>query len=544
MNIDETDAAADLITAVDRLPEAAERRQSLRRRTSKDRRRGITKSVGLEISPSGVAMAVIETNEASGAKNLIVDRIDFSPDSGPARGDWKDGTLLYALIDLTVKHQLSGQAVRVGIGGDPCMTRVVAGPNEEVDGEVLELKERTDRYIGMGRGDKVCCETSMRIDAKRKRVWVTVAMRNAVDEIAAAIQTAGMRLIHMEHTMLVLCRLLQAYQCDTSEPVLLVVDDMGRLDLGISYRGQLLLDYRPAMPDNSVSDGAIVQRHITCLRRYVASQVQRDTREMNRIFVLGTSSRFSSLNRNLDDQISLNRCDFPIAELCEGLETEDEISFDSGVITSIGMARHAAEDGMSKPEHNLMSTLNTQTRVPWMALIRTTWPIAASIAAAIVLTLASVQSSSRLGLLESKIEALSSASVEVARMRLVLEKHLQRDQQVQRLKNGLTKPVWSRVLWQTGSILPKGVWLDSLSFDNGGSVQLVGASYSDQAVYSYIDQLKQSGIFSRVVLVATSAIRVSNGPAYRFEISAEVDHASPKAVDAVAVAEGRKRPHG
>ena len=179
----------DLLNAADRQPAILERRQSSKRRVKRDRRRGIRRSVGLDISPSGIAIAVLEKS-GEDAK-LIVQRITFPADSGPTRGDWNDSTLLDSLTEIAAKYNLGGQAVSVGLGGTPCVTRVVAGDNDHVDNEITELAGRTQRYIGMGLGEKVSCETSTPIDAKRKRVCVTIAMREVVDAVANAIDSAA-----------------------------------------------------------------------------------------------------------------------------------------------------------------------------------------------------------------------------------------------------------------------------------------------------------------------------------------------------------------
>ncbi|WP_145419259.1 PilN domain-containing protein [Planctomycetes bacterium K23_9] len=519
-----TETARDLLDAANLEGATIERRRSPRQKVRRDRRKGVERSVAMEISPSGIALVIVETNAEQQTSKMIIDRVRFPRDCGPSLGNWTDRTLSETLCEIAAKHQLSGQAVKICLGGAPCVTRVVVGANDDVDSEVADLKERTDRYIGMGRGEKVSCETSARIDAKRKRVWVTVAVRVVVDAIAEAIRSAGMRLAHMEHTMLVLCQILHDYEKDTTEPVLLIVDELGRMDLGISYAGQLLLDYRPAMPDRSVAEGAIVQRHIKCLRRYIWSQMPDIDASLSNIFVTGTESERAALYKSLDDQQELHRHHFPLQELCAGFEIEGEVSEDPGVMAAIGLARSSAES-IAGTRNNLVSTLVANYRIPWKSVFRSTWPIAASIVLALVLALSANHHRKVATQIEHQIDHLSSTDTEVRRMRFLIDQHRHRNAQVESIERNIHDPRWAHVLWETGALLPHGAWLDSVHINHSGETHIVGASFTSEAIYDYIDQLKATGVYDSVVLDATSLSRVGNGPAYRFEISAQINHA-------------------
>lgn len=512
----------DLLGAANVAASVVERR-SVKRRVKRDRRKGVQRSIALEISPSGIALAIVEKCEETNTEKLILNRVPFPPESGPARGDWSDGTLRQGLADLVAEHQLSGQAVSVGLGGDPCMTRVVVGENDEVDVEVAELKERTDRYIGMGRGEKVSCDVTTRIDAKRKRAWITVALRDVVDEIAASVRAAGLRMARMEHTMLVLCRVLHEHQRDTKEPVLLVVDELGRIDLGISYEGRLLLDYRPAMPDKSASEGSIVQRHIKCLRRYIWSQMPTVDASLSSIYVTGTKDNHASLASSFDEQRDFQFEHFPIHEMCEGLQVEGELTEDSGLLAAIGLARQTKQESTEVKQNDLMSTLRATNRIPWVKLARHAWPVAASAIIAMSLLLVSNHDRKMAAKIEERIEALSTRNAEVRRMRFVLTQQEQRSKQVEVIATSIGQANWTQVIWKTGSMLPPNTWLESVDIDRTGSMRLAGGSFTDKAIYEYIRQLKETGIYSSVALDGTSISRVGNKQTYRFELSAKLN---------------------
>ncbi|MCS7465448.1 PilN domain-containing protein [Stieleria sp. ICT_E10.1] len=523
----------DLLKAADREPATLERRQSPRRRVRRDRRKGVSRTVGMDVSPSGIAIAVVE--KSGGESKLIVERIAFPADSGPRQGDWSDSTLTDALNELASKYNLGGQAVTVGLGGNPCVTRVVAGDNEEVDNEIRELTHRTQRYIGMGLGSKVSCQSTHRIDAKRKRVCVTIAIRQMVDAIAAAVQSAGMRLAHLEHSMLVLCRILHAYEKDSQVPVLFMVEELGRVDLGISYQGRLLLDYRPAIPEASVTHGSIVQRHLKCLRRYIHAQLPTASADLSTLFVTQTHSDHESLDQSLDEPSILGRQRFPMEELCEGFQVQGELSEDSGTIAAIGLARLNNDARFAEETNDLVSTLRTGRRVQWVPLIQYTWPITLAASIALALFLIGQHTRRLAHRTEAQIETLTLQNAQGNRIRLTLQRRMQRAEQVDALAAGIPTRDWADVFLTAGRSLPQGSWLESVRIENDETVRISGASYSGEAVYTYIDRLKQTGMFLHVALESTSATRNSVGAQYRFQVSAIVQpKQQPKSSSRVA----------
>ncbi len=217
-----------LIAAIDRQPDAFERRMSGRRHRGQDRRRRVASSIGIEVSPSGVSLAIIQETKGDKEYSLTTDHVAFEPTSGPYQGDWSTSELCAVLTALSEKHKLSGQAVSVGLGGEPCVTRAWKGDNEEVDASIRELTERSHRYLSLGHGEKVCCYAEKPIDAKRKRAWVTVARRGVIDAVALAVGKAGMRLTRLEHSLSALCQAIGHTGYDSQQPVLVVTTGFGR----------------------------------------------------------------------------------------------------------------------------------------------------------------------------------------------------------------------------------------------------------------------------------------------------------------------------
>ncbi|OYP34425.1 PilN domain-containing protein [Rhodopirellula sp. MGV] len=514
----------DLLTAIGQDRAIVERRSGprsgdgfgMRHGRRFDRRKRTKRTVGLEISPAGIALAysekAISDGTAESQDRLVLDRVSFPADSGPARGDWNDGTLQTHLSELVQRHGLAGQAVYCAIGGHACVTRVLSGTDQHVDNELTELAARTERYIGMGLGEKVRTEYTQRIDAKRKRVWVTVAMRDVVEAISAATRSTGLRLANLEHTMVVLCRVLHTCGRDDNEPVLLVIDDLGRMDLGISYKGRLLLDYRPALLDKSIEQGEVIQRHLKCLRRYVQSQVPEAPSDLQTVYVASISETNDAADRS----------PFPFDDLCEKLSVDSDLTPDSSVIAAIGLVRSQIEASNANESNNLVATLRSDHKLPWAKLLTSTWPIIAAAVVTFALLALDLRLSSRIEQISLQIDSYLDEVDASEELRATLTSRIEYANEVRQLSESVHKPRWAETIWAIGNDLPNRVWLESIQFHTDNSVMVVGISRSDDGVFEYLRRLRSCPLLTRVALQSTSAHRGISTTEVRFEVSAEL----------------------
>lgn len=532
--------ADDLLYATGNEPAPDRRKKETRVRH--DRRARETKAVGLEVSPNGISLSFVVGE--GGERQLTTRHIVFEEGSGPRRGDFSDGTLDSILAELSTKHQLAGQTVSIALGGDPCVTRFLTGSNEEVDIELEELKTRTARYAGMGLGEKVSCQTTKSLDARRKRVWVTVARRDFVEAVAKAVQNAGMRVSRIEHTMVVLSRLLNLLAKDEQGPVLMVVDELGRINLGISFRGRLMLDYRPAMPDASVSRGSIVQRHLKCLRRYIQARLPEVAGELENVYFTGLGDDCDALCASLNEQSDLTACRFPLEQIYGELTVDGEVSEAPGVLASVSLATYSFFFESDKSVNDLASTLHTTGRLPWLKLMACSWPLALAASLAIALFGFGALQNSAVRQAEAQIEALSLRRVEANATRLNLQRSRERDEHVQALSAQLPKPGWALVVWKVGKSLPDRMWLESMEFNHQKNVRIVGAGYADQAVFEFIDRLRASGLFTRVALDGTSSIRGKDATTFQFELSARLGKRSDHTPEPQVASELTENPNG
>jgi hypothetical protein len=66
--------------------------------------------------------------------------------------------------------------------------------------------------------------------------------------------------------------------------------------------------------------------------------------------------------------------------------------------------------------------------------------------------------------------------------------------------------------------MPDDVWLDRLSFQDGHSAALSGASYTDGGVYDFVGYLKQVPEIAEIALEGTGVGQSATGPTTSFNL--------------------------
>jgi hypothetical protein len=89
--------------------------------------------------------------------------------------------LTAALRTLVVDERLTGAKVRIALGGEFCVTRVVTGPTEDVRREFAELENRSLRYLTLGPGRKSLSRCFQQLDARHQHAMLTVSSQRTLD---------------------------------------------------------------------------------------------------------------------------------------------------------------------------------------------------------------------------------------------------------------------------------------------------------------------------------------------------------------------------
>ncbi|QDT15831.1 hypothetical protein [Alienimonas californiensis] len=530
-------------------------------RRRRDRRSGARRTLGLELSANGLSLAVTIRDGAAPAggapassEHADPHRKDakfygpagferftagsrtvcrfrpWPPGCGPTEPGYTREVLAEAFAAATAAlgsagHSLSGAPVDVALGGSLCVTRVLTVTNEEAGREAAALADRAGRYLGLGRGEKTCVTAEERLDAKTRRVRVTVAPRQVAADVLRVLSDAGLRAGRIEHTLAVLSAGLHARGLDGDRPVLLLAAEGDRLDVAVAHRGRLLLDYRPvgsrtaADVDEATAAGALgdeaLLRHQKRIRRYVANQLRGQpggaqffadadaadnaatghAAEM-RTYVTGGAAVTSRLSAELDPRPDLAVGPHPAPA---GVDFAASAPPDGGsaggtavvwsvgaavspgplaaVLLACGAAAGLEDAGALSARGDLSAAVRPGGGVPWKDLARVGWPVAAALALTVGLWGAAWRSNTGLSSLENAVN-LAKTDADMAswlRGKLIDAEELKRRAARLAQTRG-TGPVWVPALAGAGSALverdggtsgggaaPRRAWLEAFT---------------------------------------------------------------------------------
>jgi Tfp pilus assembly protein PilN len=313
---------------------------------------------------------------------------------------------------------------------------------------------------------------------------------------------------------------------DSTEPVMLLGNNRGRPELGVSYRGQLLLDYRPAsiapefMKRTDFLVGGIISKQIKCVRRYLQSQLPRGTGELSKVCLPSETGLSPVVAEELDDMHSLVTVPLPRRTLLKHVGLPDTTEVNSWeVFTAVWLA---TEDEPADTIHaDLMGSLKKKTDVSVMEVAKLVWPIAATLLLALGAHLSVMWKSAAVSRVDARVEQLQPKRIEYTRLQQELGKLDRRMAAVKSVESALQPSDWNNVVKFAGRALPQGTWLRTIEIVDGQMVALSGSSFTDEAIYEYVEKLRDSKLFSRVTLDGTRSTRTATGPAFEFDVSTQ-----------------------
>ncbi|MBI1314717.1 hypothetical protein GC176_25775 [bacterium] len=431
--------------------------------------------------------------------------------------------LAAALTTLATEEKLQGVPIVVSLSNDYCVTRVVSGDNDQVRQEVKELTERSSGYISLGVGEKLAAISETAIDARQKRVWVTVANQNVLEALDRVFSTAKLRIVRIEHSLAALCRMVNHTGDDEESPVILIdLVDSG-VDVGISHRGQLLLDYRPSGEQARDSIGVIVSRHTKRLQRYV-NRLLRSNVHVSKMYVCGQTDDVIHLCEQFSELISADDIELRLLEpsliSCDWQIAEDA-KHDSALTAGLGTLLEQTGEAGDNEYPNLLDPLLRQRKQPTLkSLLKFGWPMLVPMIAALLLSLTtggetylSDELAAELTQLEEDVAEVEHLEMEARSARTTLT-HLETIAS----RSGIAP--WQRLLGQVGKSMPRGVWMESFAVDANGEITITGTSLSEDGVFDFVRHLQNVPQVWNVALESTRPTSVTGGPATTFSVRA------------------------
>lgn len=96
----------------------------------------------------------------------------------------------------------------------------------------------------------------------------------------------------------------------------------------------------------------------------------------------------------------------------------------------------------------------------------------------------------------------------------------QRNEIIEQLSKNRSVPV--KTLDEISALLPVGVWLHAMSM-SGGSINLDGSGFTNTDIVSFVDNMKNSKMFTDVFLQESKSTEVDKIPLYTFKLTLKLE---------------------
>jgi hypothetical protein len=256
------------------------------KKPKKIKRRQLACKVAIEISHSEFRVIVVDKKE-NGRCEVRGYRSQWLHQGPGLHHEQGVAELAKALLPVVEQENLAGGSVHVALSSDFCVTRVIAGETDRILSELRSLRDRSAHYLSLGAGAKAISQSIRALDAKNSQAWLTVTNQNTLNHLNEGLEQAGLFADFIEHSMVANCRALGKIGGDSASPAIIIEPNDRGVDLGISYRGQLLFDYRPGGVGSKETIVQIVEQHLERIQRYCARFFRFAGGELNRVFLVG-----------------------------------------------------------------------------------------------------------------------------------------------------------------------------------------------------------------------------------------------------------------
>ena len=488
------------------------------------KKNGPKRIVAFELSSSDLVCAIVEQPESGGASRLRWQRLPWRKEAASLSTPEGAEELAAALTSVVASEKLAGATCRFALGAEFCVTRVVAGTNDQVQKELRSLEQRSSHYLSLGNGEKSFTRSTRAIDAKRSQGWMTVTNQKTLESITTAAKDAGLKVASIEHSLVTLSRAVGRTQRDAESPVIIIHLNSRGVDMGVSYQGRLLLDYRPGGLSAKEHLAETVTQHLDRIQRYCSQHFQFTSEQITRVIVCGETAELQKTQEQFALSGKLTAEIVDPRNVCQDWHYDGVTSSDAWLLPLFGSLASSLETAEAVDSPDLMDPVRLRHREPLSPLlIKFGWPIAAAVLVTLLIYGASFyQQRCAAGLETAAMESKNKLElIAVRQMELAVTDAKIR--YLTRIQGSLSRPMWHDFLAQIGVCLPKGVWLESLQVDREGRVAFSGPSFSENGVYEFVEHLKKARVVTNVALEGTRAVQLANGPATLFDVKCNLN---------------------
>lgn len=488
----------------------------------KVKRRQLPCTVAVEISRDELVMVIVEPKPDE-SREVRGYRVCWRHESTGLDSDGGMAELAQALEALAVKEKLIGGSVHVSLSSDFCVTRVLAGETDRMMADLRGQRERSANYLSLGAGVKVVSESIRALDVKNSQAWLTVTNRETLERVVAAMESAGLFPELVEHSIVAMCRAVGRMGGDLAGPVIIIEPNEKGVELGVSYRGQLLFDYRPGGIHSKAHVAEIVERHLERIQRYSKRYFRFASGQITRVFLVGAQEDTEAVRAQFANSTRLSAEVLVPAALCSEWQCGENLKSDPDFVAAMGSALiDGARLALPPNERgfpDLMDAYRNSHREPlWPGVRRHLWPVAAAAVVGLLVYGTATVTHGRARSTEAEVAVAEEETSKASTMKLELETLTTRARYLAVMERDLANLPIHELIATIVRAKPKDVYMDSIELDESGQASFKGKAESENLAFEFLDELKKSPVLQGAQLDSTGPDRLLDKPATWFLI--------------------------
>lgn len=502
------------------------------RKPKKAKQRKLSCTVAVEVSGDQVSMVIVGNIGPDGVREVRGRRETWLHEAPSLNSEQGVEELSRVLQRMVEEEKLAGGNVNVALGSDFCVTRVLAGETDKILTELRHLRERSAHYLSLGAGPKETSECIRSIDAKNSQAWLTVTNRQTLENISKVMDNAGLYPALIEHSMIGLCRAVGRMGGDIAGPVIIIEPNDRGVDLGISYRGQLLFDYRPGGIRSKEHVAEIVEKHLERIQRYSTRFFRFATGQIRRVYLVGQQQDAELVRQQFASSTRLTAELLNPALICPKWRFDSSVLDNPGYLAAFGSALiepEASEKDGSKDRAypDLMDVYRRSHRDPiWPAAKRHLWPVAAAACLGTLIHAGALTQTLRARGIEQKVTEAENTSAQARVLRMEIENATTRAKFLKVIDDELQFPEVHLLLGHVGAAKKElaGVFLDRVALRQLQDVTLEGKAENLQLVYVFENNLKTIPMLREVhIETLTDVVLPTSDKGVGFKINCKFD---------------------
>ncbi|PHQ32293.1 type IV pilus biogenesis protein PilM [Rhodopirellula bahusiensis] len=503
----------------------------------------VDRSVALRIEDDRLMLVIasksadaVQLNEP--ADEMIVDQVRCSDPGGWINsGRWTE--MVEALAKLKQRHQIGDSPVAVSLSGDFCVTRISVGTVEDVDRDLAALAGRIPRYLQLGPGGKVTGHTRETIGPGMEHALTAVGNRVRLQNLYEVFRMCDVEIAWVEPSLVSLSRLVGWLGLDNHAPVL-IADSFGRSwEVGISFQGRLLLDYRPAAARDGSEFADAIDHHLERLQRFCQRHRGMSDHRLDQLFVGGGVDKVTPVVRRFanDSKLSVSAIDLTTAAWKIERNKVDSGADEDATVCEVPVAETdtvavmaAVLPLITNPELPKTDLLQEIRRDRGKSLVRriasTYWPVAA----AMVLLMSgfalvanersrSDRQSQQRDFVETQMRQTQVRMSGVQEMREFVT-HLQT------IESKTFSPHVNQIVTQMAQCLPAQTRLRSMVLDSERHIHLEGWTAQENDIYDVISYVRRVPEINQVALLGTNASADDDGLVFQIRLGMRTDRSA------------------